>query len=69
MKLLIVLLTTGLSMTGFGGFVFAIMILTVCGVVDVMHHKAILDIKFHRWASDKKRYFVSEEITAVKNDI
>lgn len=64
MKLLIVLLTTGLSMTGFGGFVFAIMILTVCGVIDVMHHKTMLDIRFKRWVSDKKRYFVSEQIEA-----
>ncbi|QPB09505.1 hypothetical protein CPT_Solomon_047 [Klebsiella phage Solomon] len=66
MKLLVVLLTTGLSMTGFGGFVFAIMILTVCGVVDVMHHKTMLDIAFKRWASDKNRYILSDKITVVK---
>lgn len=64
MKLLVLMLTTALSMTGFGGFVFAIMILTVCGIVDVMHHKTMLDIRFKRWASDKKRYFVSEQIEA-----
>ena len=66
MKLLIVLLTTGLSMTGFGGFIFAIMILTVCGVVDVMHHKAMIDIKINRLINDIESACEGTKITVVK---
>ena len=52
MKLIIALLATALSMTGLGGFLFAIIILWVCGIVDVMHHKTMINIRVNRLISD-----------------
>lgn len=62
MKFTIAVMAALFSMYGPGALIFSIMILWVCGIVEVMHHKTMLDIRFKRWASDKKRYFVSEKI-------
>lgn len=69
MKLIIALLATALSMTGLGGLLFAIMILWVCGIVDVMHHKTMINIRVNRLISDIEGACKNTKFTVVKYDI
>lgn len=69
MKLIIALLATALSITGLGGFLFAIMILWVCGIVDVMHHKTMIDLRVKRFISDIEGDCKNTKFTVVKYDI
>lgn len=52
MKILIVILSTALSMTGAGGFIFAVMMLVSAGIIDIYHHKTMIDLRLNRIISD-----------------
>lgn len=52
MKILLVIMSTALSMTGAGGFIFSIMMLVSAGIIDVYHHKTMIDLRVRRIISE-----------------
>ena len=52
MKILLVIMSTALSMTGAGGFIFSIMMLVSAGIIDVYHHKTMIDLRVNRIISE-----------------
>ena len=52
MKILLVILSTALSMTGGGGFIFSIMMLVSAGIIDIYHHKTMIDLRVNRIISE-----------------
>lgn len=66
MKILLVILTTALSMTGAGGFIFAVMLLVVDGIIDIRHHHVMTDLRLNRLINDIKAACEGMEIKVVK---
>ena len=52
MKILLVILSTAMSMTGAGGFIFSIMMLVSAGIIDIYHHKTMIDLMVNRIISE-----------------
>nr|DAN85028.1 MAG TPA: hypothetical protein [Caudoviricetes sp.] len=52
MKILLVIMLTALSMTGAGGFIFSIMMLVSAVIIDVYHHKTMIDLRVNRIISE-----------------
>ena len=52
MKILLVILLTALSMTGAGGFIFSIMMLVSTCIIDIYHHKTMIDLMVNRIISE-----------------
>lgn len=52
MKLILLMLSIALSMTGPGGFIFSIMMLVSAGIIDVYHHKIMIDLRLKRIISE-----------------
>lgn len=68
MKFTIALMTALFSMHGPGALIFSIMILWVCGIVDVMHHKTMINIIVNRLISDIEGACKNNKFTVVKYD-
>lgn len=66
MKLIIAMLLTGLCMSGFGGFIFAIMLLTVVGVIDIRHNQTMVEVRIKRLIDDIESACEGTKITVVK---
>lgn len=52
MKFIIFMMLTVLCMSGPGGFIFAVMLLVVAGIIDVYHHKTMIDLRVNRIISE-----------------
>ena len=52
MKFILAMLITGLCMSGLGGFIFGVMLLVVTGIIDVYHHKTMIDLRVNRIISE-----------------
>lgn len=66
MKFIILMLITGLCMSGPGGFIFGVMLLVVAGVIDVRHHHVMTDLRLNRLINDLKIACENIEIKVVK---
>lgn len=66
MKFILAMLLTGLCMSGMGGFIFAVMLLTVVGVIDIRHHQTIVELRIKRLINDIENAFECTKITVVK---
>lgn len=55
MKILLVILSTALPMAGAGGFIFFIMMLVSAGIIDIYHHKTMIDLRVNRIISEIER--------------
>lgn len=66
MKILLVILSAALPMTGAGGFIFSIMMLVVAGIIDVRHHHVMTDLRLNRLINDIKAASEGMKITVVK---
>lgn len=66
MKFTIAVMTALFSMHGTGALIFSIMVLTVVGIVDVMHHKTMINIRVNRLISDIEGACEGMEIKVVK---
>lgn len=53
-------------MSGPGGFIFAVMLLVVAGIIDVRHHYVITDLRLNRLINDIKAACEGMEIKVVK---
>lgn len=69
MKFTIAVMTALFSMHGTGALIFSIMVLTVVGIVDVMHHKTMINIRVNRLISDIEGACKNIKFTVVKYDI
>ncbi|WPJ53036.1 hypothetical protein RCIP0056_00043 [Klebsiella phage RCIP0056] len=69
MKFTIAAMIALFSMYGTGALIFSIMILWVCGIVDVMHHKTMINIRVNRLISDIEGACKNTKFTVVKYDI
>ncbi len=69
MKFTITVMTALFSIYGTGALIFSIMILWVCGIVDVMHHKTMINIRVNRLISDIEGACKNTKFTVVKYDI
>lgn len=69
MKFTIAVMTALFSMHGTGALIFSIMILWVCGIVDVMHYKTMINIRVNRLISDIEGACKNTKFTVVKYDI
>ena len=69
MKFTIAVMTALFSMHGTGALIFSIMILCVCGIFDVMHHKTMINIRVNRLISDIEGACKNTKFTVVKYDI
>lgn len=69
MKFTIAVMAALLSMHGLGALIFSIMVLTVVGIVDVMHHKTMINIRVNRLISDIEGACKNNKFTVVKYDI
>ena len=49
-----------------GGFIFAVMLLVVAGIVDVRHHHVMTDLRLNRLINDIKAACEGMEIKVVK---
>jgi hypothetical protein len=66
MKFILAMLLTGLCMSGMGGFIFAVMLLTVVGVIDILHHQTIVELRIKRLINDIENACEGIKITVVK---
>ena len=69
MKFTIAAMIALFSMYGTGALIFSIMILWVCGIVYVMHHKTMINIRVNRLISDIEGACKNTKFTVVKYDI
>lgn len=69
MKFTIAVMTALFSMHGTGTLIFSIMVLTVVGIVDVMHHKTMINIRVNLLISDIEGACKNTKFTVVKYDI
>lgn len=69
MKFTIAVMTALFSMHGPGAIIFSIMALTAVGIVDVMHHKTMINIRANRLISDIEGACKNTKFTVVKYDI
>lgn len=66
MKFVILMMLTVLCMSGPGGFIFAVMLLVVAGIIDVRHHHVMTDLRINRLINDLKIACKNMEIKVVK---
>ncbi|WPJ49036.1 hypothetical protein RCIP0013_00043 [Klebsiella phage RCIP0013] len=66
MKFIILMMLTILCMSGPGGFIFAVMLLVVAGIIDVRHHHVMTDLMLNRLINDIKAACEGMEIKVVK---
>ena len=66
MKFIMLMLITGLCMSGHGGFIFGIMLLVVAGIIDIRHHHVMTDLRLNRLINDLKIACETMEIKVVK---
>ena len=66
MKFIILMMLTVLCMSGPGGFIFAVMLLVVVGIIDVRHHYVMTDLRLNRLINDIKAACEGMEIKVVK---
>lgn len=69
MKFTIAVMTALFSMYGPGALIFSIMILWVCWIVDVMHHKTMINVIVNRLIIDIEGACKNTKFTVVKYDI
>lgn len=69
MKFTIAVMAALLSMHGLGTLIFSIMVLTVVGIVDVMHHKTMINIRVNRLIGDIEGACKNAKFAVVKYDI
>lgn len=53
-------------MSGPGGFIFAVMLLVVAGIIDIRHHHVMTDLMLNRLINDIKAACDGMEIKVVK---
>ncbi|WPJ51938.1 hypothetical protein RCIP0042_00043 [Klebsiella phage RCIP0042] len=66
MKFIILMMLTFLCISGPGGFIFAVMLLVVAGIIDVRHHHVMTDLRLNRLINDIKAACEGMEIKVVK---
>lgn len=66
MKFIILMMLTVLCMSGPGGFIFAVMLLVVAGIIDIRHHHVMTDLRINRLINDLKIACKNMEIKVVK---
>lgn len=66
MKFIILMMLTILCMSGPGGFIFAVMLLVVTGIIDVRHRHVMTDLRLNRLINDIKAACEGMEIKVVK---
>ena len=66
MKFIILMMLTVLCMSGPGGFIFAVMLLVVSGIIDIRHHHVMTDLRLNRLINDLKIACENMEIKVVK---
>jgi len=66
MKFIILMMLTILCMSGPGGFIFAVMLLVVSGIIDIRHHHVMTDLRLNRLINDIKAACEGIEIKVVK---
>ncbi|QEG07099.1 membrane protein [Klebsiella phage Sin4] len=66
MKFIILMMLTVLCMSGTGGFIFAVMLLVVAGIIDIRHHHVMTDLRLNRLINDLKIACENIEIKVVK---
>ena len=66
MKFVILMMLTVLCMSGPGGFIFAVMLLVVAGIIDIRHHHVMTDLRLNRLITDLKIACENMEIKVVK---
>lgn len=66
MKFIILMMLTVLCMSGPGGFIFAVMLLVVVGIIDVRHHHVMTDLRLNSLINDLKIACENIEINMVK---
>ncbi|UZN24511.1 hypothetical protein [Klebsiella phage pKP-BS317-1.1] len=69
MKFTIAVMVTLFSMHGLGALIFSIMMLAVVGIVDIYHHKTMIDLRVKRFISDIEGDCKNTKFTVVKYDI
>ena len=65
MKFIMIMLITGLCMSGPSGFIFGVMLLVVTGIIDVRHHSVMTDLIINRLINDIKAASENMKITVV----
>lgn len=65
MKFVILMMLTVLCMSGPGGFIFAVMLLVVAGIIDIRHHHVMTDLRLNRLINDLKIACENIEIKVV----
>lgn len=66
MKFTILMMLTVFGMSGPGGFIFAVMLLVVAGIIDIRHHHVMTDLRLNRLINDLKIACENMEIKVVK---
>lgn len=66
MKFIVLMMSTVLSMSGPAGFIFAVMLLVVVGIIYVRHHHVMTDLRLNRLINDIKAACEGVEIKVVK---
>ena len=66
MKFIMIMLITGLCMSGPSGFIFGVMLLVVTGIIDVRHHSVMTHLIINRLINDIKAACEGMEIKVVK---
>ena len=66
MKFTILMMLIVFGMSGPGGFIFAVMLLVVAGIIDVRHHNVMTDLRLNRLINDIKSACEGMEIKVVK---
>lgn len=66
MKFIILMMLTILCMSGPGGFIFAVMLLVVAGIIDIRHRHVMTDLRINRLINDIMSACNSMEIKVVK---
>lgn len=66
MKFVILMMLTALCVSGHGGFIFAVMLLVVAGIIDIRHRHVMTDLRLNRLINDLKIACENMEIKVVK---
>ena len=66
MKFTIFMMLIVFGMSGTGGFIFAVMLLVVAGIIDIRHHHVMTDLRLNRLINDIKSDCKGMEIKVVK---
>ena len=66
MKFIILMMLTILCMPGPGGFIFAVMLLVVAGIIDIRHRHVMNDLWINRLINDIKSACEGVEIKVVR---